>query len=278
MYGNIGQTSSAFRGTSLPPSALPRPPRSLKPPRKIEYDRLSDSLKARSQTPPSAQQPLFEVKAATLKRNEFPRRAGKSYEMKEILNFPNSHFSLKRKDYGTIQNKSETEFSKPEHTSTKYYQRLEDSPKMNKSANESSGFKRSLLPSVRKYSPATVEPAKQNQQRDSMNSSESNHSISSHVPQNLTQLKLGVANSSPYHQYTNSRTPPKMSQQHEKTFLQSRQQQLPSSSPAKSSGPMLSNGNQQNNESQTTSLPPKPTVCFFSHLFIIMSSDWNFLS
>lgn len=236
-YANLGQNAAyqmggrmkENRGTSLPPSALPRPARCLKPPRKIDYDRLSDSSnKARSQTPPKMSQLPFEMKAATMKRNEYSRRdftpPAKNYvEMKEMLNFPNPHFSLKRKDYGSMSKQSE--FSKPEHTSTKYYQRLEESPKMNKSESGSSGgggggngsggggFKRSLLPSARKYSPATASNSnKQQHSRDSLNSSESNHSVNSNLRQSPIHLKVDVhnaSNASFHHQHINSRTPPK---------------------------------------------------------------------
>lgn len=239
-YANLGQNSAYQlsgrlkdnRGTSLPPSALPRPARSLKPPRKIEYDRLSDSSnKARSQTPPKmSQSSPFDMKAATMKRNEYSRRdftsPAKNYvEMKEMLNFPNPHFSLKRKDYGSM-NKSE--FSKPEHTSTKYYQRLEESPKANKQSDSSNGgnsggsgnsvsaggFKRSLLPSARKYSPAAACNSNKQHSRDSLNSSESNHSVNSNLRQSPIHLKVDVHNTSNasfhhQHQHINSRTPPK---------------------------------------------------------------------
>lgn len=196
------------RGASLPPNA--RPPRCLKPPRKIEYDRLSDTeLKGRSQTPPKlSRSSPFDCKSATLKRNDYPRRdfgtPPKNYvEMKEMLNFPNPHFSMKRKDYGTT---NKAEFSKPEHTSTKYYQRLEDSPKP-KSSMEN-GFKRSLLPSARKYSPthATATSNKQHS-RDSLNSSESNHSMNSNLRHSPLHTKVDMTNVS--FQHLSSRTPPK---------------------------------------------------------------------
>lgn len=231
-YANLGQNSAYptsgrlkdNRGTSLPPSALPRPARSLKPPRKIDYDRLSDSSnKARSQTPPKLPLP-FDLRAATMKRNDYYRRdfasPAKNYvEMKEMLNFPNPHFSLKKsvKDYGSM-NKSE--FSKPEHTSTKYYQRLEESPKTNKTSDmcggggggSSGGFKRSLLPSARKYSPAAASNSNKQHSRDSLNSSESNQSANSNLRQSPIHLKVDVHNASSnasFHQHMNSRTPPK---------------------------------------------------------------------
>lgn len=233
-FANLGQNSAyqtsgrllkdnraaSLRQSSLPPSALPRPARSLKPPRKIEYDRLSDSSnKARSTTPPKMSSP-FDLRAATMKRNEYSRRdfasPAKNYvEMKEMLNFPNPHFSLKKsvKDYGSM-NKSE--FSKPEHTSRSTYQRLEESPKMNKtsdSSGSSSGFKRSLLPSARKYSPATASNSNKQHSRDSLNSSESNQSANSNLRQSPLHLKVDVHNASSastsFHQHINSRTPPK---------------------------------------------------------------------
>lgn len=120
------------------------------------------------------------MKMNTLKRGEYSRRdyvlPTKNYV--EMMNFPNPHFSLKRKDYGSM---NKAEFSKPEHTSTKYYHRLEESPKSTKMSE--SGFKRSLLP-ARKYSSVPSSSNKQNS-RDSLNSSESNQSANSHLHVNL---------------------------------------------------------------------------------------------
>lgn len=265
------------RGTSLPPSALPRPPRSLKPPRKIDYDRLSDTeLKARSQTPPKLlTHSPFDIKSSSLKRNDFMRRdystpAKSNYvEMKEALNnFPNPHFSLKRKDYGTMQSSSapqKTEFSKPEYTSTKYYQRLEESPKLCKASPESSGgYKRSLLPSARKYSPAPNPAAttKQNS-RDSLNSSESNQSMVSNLRQSPVHLKLdpnSPANPYGHSHQTSSRTPPRYMSltPQEKSYLSSRQPQMPpspTSSSTKSTSLLVSNNS---SSVSPASLPPKP--------------------
>lgn len=269
------------RGTSLPPSALPRPPRSLKPPRKLDYDRLSDTeFKARSQTPPKLlTHSPFDIKSSSLKRNDFMRRdytspAKNNYvEMKEVLtNFPNPHFSLKRKDYGTMQSASQqkTEFSKPEYTSTKYYQRLEESPKLCKpSPDTSGGFKRSLLPSARKYSPAPnaaanlAPPNKQNS-RDSLNSSESNNSVVSNLRQSPLHLKIdqtSAANPYGHSHQTSSRTPPRYMSltPQEKSYLSSRQQQMPpspTSSSSKSNSLLVSN----NSSVSPASLPPKPTI------------------
>lgn len=162
---------------SLPPRALPRPQRSLKPPRKVEYDRLSDSqIKAHSQTPPKIIAPsTYEMRTSSLKRDEYPKckfSTSSTYmEMKQALGFPKSPFSLKPKDYGSI---NKHEFSKPDYTSKKNYSRLEGSPKAKTILPESSGFKRSLLPTVRKYSQA-IYPANKSS-RESLNSSESNNS------------------------------------------------------------------------------------------------------
>lgn len=165
------------RGMSLPPRALPRPQRSLKPPRKVEYDRLSDSqIKAHSQTPPKIITPsTYEMRTSSLKRDEYPKckfTTNSTYmEMKQALGFPKSPFSLKPKDYGSI---NKHEFSKPDYTSKKNYSRLEGSPKAKNILPETSGFKRSLLPTVRKYSQAIYPATKSS--RESLNSSESNNS------------------------------------------------------------------------------------------------------
>lgn len=294
-YANLTQSGGTIqmppprlkdRGTSLPPSALPRPPRSLKPPRKIDYDRLSDTdLKARSQTPPKLlTHSPFDIKSSSLKRNDFMRRdysspAKNNYvEMKEVLtNFPNPHFSLKRKDYGTMQSvpQQKTEFSKPEYTSTKYYQRLEESPKLCKPSAD--GFKRSLLPSARKYSPAPNVSAaavaaaaiagtgttNKQQSRDSLNSSESNHSVVSNMRQSPVHLKIDTnsTTTNPYghNHHTSSRTPPRYMSltPQEKSYLSSRQPQMPPSPNSSSSkSNSLLGGN--NSSVSPASLPPKP--------------------
>lgn len=166
------------RGMSLPPRALPRPQRSLKPPRKVEYDRLSDSqIKAHSQTPPKIiTSPSYEMRTSSLKRDEYPKckfSTSSTYmEMKQALGFPKSPFSLKP-NYGSM---NKHEFSKPEYTSKKNYSRLEGSPRAKTIMPETSGFKRSLLPTVRKYSQA-IYPANKSS-RESLNSSESNNSSS----------------------------------------------------------------------------------------------------
>lgn len=186
---------------SLPPRALPRPQRSLKPPRKVEYDRLSDSqIKAHSQTPPKIiTTPSYEMRTSSLKRDEYPKckfSTSSTYmEMKQALGFPKSPFSLKPRDYGSM---NKHEFSKPEYTSKKNYSRLEGSPRAKTILPETSGFKRSLLPTVRKYSQA-IYPANKSS-RESLNSSESNNSSSINTrrspnPNSMNHAK-GESNSS----------------------------------------------------------------------------------
>lgn len=274
----------------MPPSALPRPPRSLKPPRKLDYDRLSDTeLKHCSQTPPPTPKLLqiptsstYDLKSSSLSRNsEFGGRqeyspspssggagGGGYIEMKESLSFPKPDFSLKRKDYGSMTNTSE--FSKPEYTSTRNYQRLEGSPKPTKQSEAPSMFKRSLLPSVRKYSSPqsnTTNITNTNgskNSRDSLNSSGSNNSTNSQTTR-----------SSPVHIKTDSttfqsrsRTPPKYMQlsPQEKSFLDARQQQRqqqqqqllhPSSAATASNKTSMIPGCSPTNVS---ALPPKPNM------------------
>lgn len=196
------------RGSSLPPSALPRPPRSLKPPRKIEYDRLSDSeLKKRSETPPKlTAQRAYELKTSSLKRGEFGKpdfASNKNYmEMKEALDFSNYN---KHKDYGSM-NKTDAKFVG--------YERLDDT-KVGKTS-DSSSLKRSLLPSARKLSilgPTNINTVKNS--RDSLNSgsSGSNNSNNSN-PRSSPHHNKTDSNSSNilYHhngQFSHARTPPK---------------------------------------------------------------------
>ncbi|EDO64548.1 AGAP007536-PA [Anopheles gambiae str. PEST] len=152
---------SQQRGSSLPPSALPRPPRSLKPPRKIEYGRLSDGgsdsgKKTRAATPPSpASSSGASQSGGSLKRSgrEFsPAKGGGYVEMKDTLQLTKDYQggTLKHKTYGSMttvggggmqaggvapskfgfgSSKSGTGTSGPagsDYPSTKNYQRLED--------------------------------------------------------------------------------------------------------------------------------------------------------
>uniref|UniRef100_A0A182S7W6 Uncharacterized protein n=1 Tax=Anopheles maculatus TaxID=74869 RepID=A0A182S7W6_9DIPT len=149
------------RGSSLPPSALPRPPRSLKPPRKIEYGRLSDGgsdsgKKTRATTPPSpASSSGASQSGGSLKRTgrEFSPAKGGYVEMKDTLQLTKDYQSattLKHKSYGSMttvgasggvgsaqqsvakfgfgSSKSGTGTSGPsgDYPSSKNYQRLED--------------------------------------------------------------------------------------------------------------------------------------------------------
>lgn len=121
-----------LRGSSLPPSALPRPPRSLKPPRKIDYDRLNDGdMKKRSQTPPKPHNRAYELKTSSLKRGEFSKR---EYS-------PSNNYKIKHKNYGSISQ------SPSDYPSTKNYQRFDDGKSQFKNTKENSpSMKRSLLP------------------------------------------------------------------------------------------------------------------------------------
>lgn len=173
-YGSICQSNtlqlpqsySNKRGTSLPPSALPRAPRALKPPTKIQYDRLSDAdIKSRSQTPP---------KIYLSYRDKMSEIGGSDYGKRDHTNNLMSvnesvEFSV-RKD-GRIKAKSE--FSRPEFTSRRYYQRLEENPS-SKLSLEPKIYKRSLLP---KYSSSSPRLGNRKNARDSQNSSESTSTI-----------------------------------------------------------------------------------------------------
>ncbi|XP_053664370.1 uncharacterized protein LOC128713534 [Anopheles marshallii] len=157
MLSGVSQQATQ-RGSSLPPSALPRPPRSLKPPRKIEYGRLSDGgsesgKKTRATTPPSpASSSGTSQGGGSLKRSgrEFSPAKGSYVEMKDTLQLTKDYQSgttLKHKSYGSMttvgsgggtqpsvakfgfgSSRSGTGSSGPsgDYPSTKNYQRLED--------------------------------------------------------------------------------------------------------------------------------------------------------
>lgn len=184
----LPQSYSNKRGASLPPSALPRPPRTLKPPTKIQYDRLSDTdMKSRSQTPPkiflSYRDKMSEISGSDYGKRDFSNNLMSVNEAVE--------FSA-RKD-GRIKAKSE--FSRPDFTSRRYYQRLEEYPST-KLSPEPKIYKRSLLP---KYTSSSPRLGNRQNARDSENSSESTSTIrNSPVPSdprntmpnyNLSELK-----------------------------------------------------------------------------------------
>ncbi|XP_062540701.1 uncharacterized protein LOC134208780 [Armigeres subalbatus] len=268
ILSNIAQQAGGIlpprndRGSSLPPSALPRPPRSLKPPRKIEYGRLSDSEgKKRAETPPPTDpQKEYEMKASSLKRmngGAFNKREfspGKSYiEMKDPIQLAAKDYgTLKAKNYGSLGNtslpspgKSDSkfgfgskanastasgcEFSKPDYTSTKNYQRLEEpSTQSRKSSLETTGMKRSLLPNVRKLSATTVKGS-----RDSLNSASSgsnNSNNSNHIsrtsPMHSPQTPQPPT-SLVYHLH-HGRTPPRFIHHQQSTSTESTKSSLPS--------------------------------------------------
>lgn len=190
------------RSSSLPPSALPRPPRGLKPPRKIDYDRLNESdMKKRSQTPPKlTAQRGYELKTSSLKRGEFGKR---EYS-------PSSNFTIKHKNYGSISQGNDPNINeyhlKSEYPSTKNYQRLDDPKTSLKMIKESS--KRSLLPSARNIGTNTTKTS-----RDSINSGSSGSNNSNNSRSSPVHIKTDSNTSNIiYHhtgQFHHSRTPPK---------------------------------------------------------------------
>jgi hypothetical protein len=120
------------RQSSAPPSALPRPPRSLKPPRKIEYGRLSetDSNKSNSKSD-------YEIKTSSLKRQQSPVTSlgSKNFvDIKSELQMALNSTKNNPKTYGTMKTDTANNITKiyysnkPDYVSSKNYQRLPDSP------------------------------------------------------------------------------------------------------------------------------------------------------
>lgn len=181
---------------------------------------------------------------------------------------------------------NKTEFSKPDYTSTKNYHRLEESPKPSissnataKSANitgpssspESTSFKRSMLPSARKYSPQP--PGGVKSSRDSLNSSESNQSTSSNTRSSPVHIKSDstLSSAQQHHQpasyhHNHSRTPPKympLSQQEKSLMVarqlnSQRQQHLQLQQQHQMKAASSASGSSTPASSPTASLPPKP--------------------
>lgn len=142
-------------------------------------------------------------------------------EMKEALDFSNYN---KHKDYGSMNKtdskfvgyKSSGDFSTPDYTSTKNYQRLDDTKNDKISSDSTSSLKRSLLPSARKLSiltPTNINTTKNS--RDSLNSasSGSNNSNNSNPRSSPHHIKTDSNSSNIlYHhngQFSHARTPPK---------------------------------------------------------------------
>uniref|UniRef100_A0A1Q3FJQ3 Uncharacterized protein n=1 Tax=Culex tarsalis TaxID=7177 RepID=A0A1Q3FJQ3_CULTA len=281
------------RGSSLPPSALPRPPRSLKPPRKIEYGRLSDSEgKKRAETPPTPgamdAQKEFEMKTSSLKRGGFGKgrefSPGKSYmEMKDAAMHLAKDYggTLKSKNYGSLGNTSSIsgggsptkndgkfgfgggmkssgmaanscEFSKPDYTSTKNYQRLEEQTSSSRK-NSADNMKRSLLPNVRKLSSGGA-PIMIKGSRDSLNSasSGSNNSNNRTSPMHpaSSQQALQQLGGGGYHHHNHlhhGRTPPRFIHHQQSTSAESSKSSSNLPSPTTPTGnlpqPFFNNGN-----------------------------------
>lgn len=188
------------RGTSLPPSVLPRPqPRGLlKPPRKIDYgfSDKRDTAAAKSQQVPIQQQQQQQQQGTLNNRNGEMLNQGRrefSPMMNEKLEF------CKYQDYGTMKNDNgkylsfstasqmigtgknnggqNNEFCKPDFTSTKNYQRLDESP---------SRSRRSLLPKMTTPPLLTIMGSKN--ARDSINSSSSTRMSPLHHRKNDSNL------------------------------------------------------------------------------------------
>lgn len=120
------------RQSSAPPSALPRPPRTLKPPRKIEYGRLSETDSHKSNIKCE-----FDMKTSSLKRHQSPVTSSGSknfLDIKSELQMALNSTKNNPKSYGTIKNDTANNITKiyysnkPDYLSSKHYQRLPESP------------------------------------------------------------------------------------------------------------------------------------------------------
>jgi hypothetical protein len=111
---------------------LPRPPRTLKPPRKIEYGRLSETDSNKSNNKIE-----YEIKTSSLKRQQSPVTSSGSknfVDIKTELQMALNSTKNNPKTYGTLKNDTATNITKiyysnkPDYVSSKNYQRLPESP------------------------------------------------------------------------------------------------------------------------------------------------------
>lgn len=121
------------RQSSAPPSALPRPPRNLKPPRKIEYGRLSETDSNKSNSKLSE----YEIKTSSLKRHQSPVTSNGSknfVDIKSELQMALNPTKNPPKTYGSMKTDAANNITKiyysnkPDYVSSKNYQRLPESP------------------------------------------------------------------------------------------------------------------------------------------------------
>lgn len=187
------------RLSSAPPSALPRPPRSVKPPKKIEYGRLSETDSGK------INKSEYETKTSSLKRHQSPVTLAGSknfIDIKNELQMALNPTKIALKSYGTLKNDTANNITKiyysnkPDYMSSKNYHRLPESPSSSDSmkrfgnGNGSGGKKTVVMRSS---------PGGQQQSREGSLSSGSN-SRSSPKPPDVCYQSLARSR---------TRTPPK---------------------------------------------------------------------
>lgn len=184
------------RQSSAPPSALPRPPRTLKPPRKIEYGRLSESGSSKSNSKSE-----YEMKTSSLKRQSPTASGSKNYvDIKSELQMALNPTKNNAKTYGTIKTDTANNITKiyysnkPDFISNASYQRLPESPTSSDSVKKFSGGS-----SGKKIMFMRSSPSAQHQSREGSISSGSN-SRSSPKLQEMQYQQLSRSR---------TRTPPK---------------------------------------------------------------------
>lgn len=191
------------RQSSAPPSALPRPPRTLKPPRKIEYGRLSETDSNKSHNKSD-----YETKTSSLKRHQSPVTASGSknfVDIKSELQLALNPTKINPKTYGTMKTDTANNITKiyysnkPDYLLSKNYQRLPDSPS---SSDSMKRFANSNGSGSKKITFLRSSPGGQQQQsREGSLSSGSNSRLSPRPPEVAYQLLARTR--------TPPRTPPK---------------------------------------------------------------------
>lgn len=114
------------RQSSAPPSALPRPPRNLKPPRKMEYGRLSETDSNKSNNKSE-----YETKTSSLKRHQSPVSSSGSknfVDIKSELQMALNPTKNPPKTYGSLKTDAVNNITKIYYSNKPDYSRLPESP------------------------------------------------------------------------------------------------------------------------------------------------------
>lgn len=262
------------RNSSAPPSALPRPPtRTLKPPRKIEYGRLSETESNKSTETSERSKNEYELKTSSLKRHQSPISSSGTKNFLNIKSEIQMALNAKSntKNYGAIKHDQPSGIakiyysSKPDFLSTKNYQRFDSSSTPPSPSSDTS--KRPFIPNPQGNSSNSSTASKKTTnfvrassataaQHQKVSSRDSLNSVSSGSNSNSRSSPIHAKIEAPptiFSHRSRTRTPPKYLPLQAETNTNSKLNYSPTKLPSSS---VLHATHGQ----QAPSLPPKPTA------------------